>query len=87
LTHFSAAMISGFACSVTSMPFDLIKTRMQEMQKNDGRYKYSGVANTLKKTVSCEGFLALWRGFLPYYARAGSITVLTLLFLEQLQKL
>ena len=34
-----------------------------------------------------EGFFALWKGFTPYYFRIGPHTVLTFIFLEQLQRL
>ncbi|KOB64128.1 putative Mitochondrial 2-oxoglutarate/malate carrier protein, partial [Operophtera brumata] len=39
------------------------------------------VVTSLLKT---EGVLSLWKGFLPYYARLGPHTVLTFIFLEQL---
>ena len=37
-------------------------------------------ANTVKQ----EGLLSLWKGFTPYYARLGPHTVLTFIFLEQM---
>ena len=36
--------------------------------------------------VAKEGPLALWKGFLPYYSRLGPHTVLTFIFMEQLNK-
>lgn len=39
------------------------------------------------KTVRNEGFFSLWKGFTPYYARLGPHTVLTFIFVEQLNKL
>jgi solute carrier family 25 oxoglutarate transporter 11 len=39
------------------------------------------------KVVRQEGVLALWKGFFPYYSRLGPHTVLTFIFLEQLNKL
>ena len=38
------------------------------------------------KTVRQEGFFSLWKGFTPYYARLGPHTVLTFIFLEQMNK-
>ena len=38
------------------------------------------------KTISKEGFFSLWKGFTPYYARLGPHTVLTFIFLEQMNK-
>lgn len=31
-----------------------------------------------------EGVFSLWKGFLPYYARLGPHTILTFIFLEQM---
>ena len=36
------------------------------------------------KVVGKEGFFSLWKGFTPYYARLGPHTVLTFIFLEQM---
>lgn len=38
------------------------------------------------KTISKEGFFSLWKGFTPYFARLGPHTVLTFIFLEQMNK-
>ena len=38
------------------------------------------------KVIRNEGVLSLWKGFTPYYARLGPHTVLTFIFLEQLNK-
>ena len=40
----------------------------------------------LIRVVSKEGFFSLWKGFTPYYARLGPHTVLTFIFLEQMNK-
>jgi len=36
------------------------------------------------KVIRNEGFFSLWKGFTPYYARLGPHTVLTFIFLEQM---
>lgn len=38
------------------------------------------------RTIGKEGFFSLWKGFTPYYARLGPHTVLTFIFLEQMNK-
>lgn len=38
----------------------------------------------LLKVIRYEGFFSLWKGFTPYYARLGPHTVLTFIFLEQM---
>ncbi len=42
--------------------------------------------DVLMKVVRKEGFFSLWKGFTPYYARLGPHTVLTFIFLEQMNK-
>ncbi|KAL1482563.1 hypothetical protein MTO96_033708, partial [Rhipicephalus appendiculatus] len=42
--------------------------------------------DVLTKVVRNEGFFSLWKGFTPYYARLGPHTVLTFIFLEQMNK-
>ncbi|KAJ2940397.1 hypothetical protein O0L34_g76 [Tuta absoluta] len=76
--HFCAAMTSGLITTIVSMPVDIIKTRIQNAAK--GQSQVEVVTNLIKN----EGPLALWKGFLPYYARLGPHTVLTFIFLEQL---
>ena len=38
------------------------------------------------KLIRQEGLFALWKGFTPYYFRLGPHTVITFIFLEQLQQ-
>lgn len=53
----------------------------------DGVPEYKGATDALMKIIGNEGVLALWKGFTPYYARIGPHTVLTFIFLEQLNHL
>ncbi|XP_068617723.1 mitochondrial 2-oxoglutarate/malate carrier protein [Battus philenor] len=75
--HFCASMVSGLITTITSMPVDIIKTRIQNAAK--GQSQLDVVTNILRN----EGVFSLWKGFLPYYARLGPHTVLTFIFLEQ----
>lgn len=84
--HFVASMISGLITTAASMPVDIAKTRIQNMTMIDGKPEYKGAIDVLTKVVSREGFFALWKGFTPYYARLGPHTVLTFIFLEQMNK-
>ncbi|KHJ43859.1 hypothetical protein D918_05912 [Trichuris suis] len=83
--HFWASMISGLATTVTSMPVDMAKTQLQNMQMIDGRPEFRGAFDVWAKVVKKEGILALWKGFTPYYLRLGPHTVLTFVFLEQMK--
>lgn len=54
------------------------------MKTIDGKPEYRGPVDVLAKVVRNEGVFALWKGFMPYYFRLGPHTVLTFIFLEQL---
>jgi len=83
--HFFASMCSGFISTVASMPVDIVKTRVQNMAPDaEGKMPYKGAGDCFMKIVRNEGVFALWKGFLPYYFRLGPHTVLTFIFLEQL---
>ncbi|XP_071545740.1 mitochondrial 2-oxoglutarate/malate carrier protein-like [Panulirus ornatus] len=82
--HFCASMISGLVTTAASMPVDIAKTRIQNMKMIDGKPEYRGAVDVLSKVVRNEGFFSLWKGFTPYYMRLGPHTVLTFVFLEQM---
>lgn len=82
--HFCASMCSGFISTVASMPVDIVKTRVQNMKFIDGKPEFKGAGDCFMRLVRNEGVLALWKGFLPYYFRLGPHTVLTFIFLEQM---
>ncbi|CAN0416585.1 mitochondrial 2-oxoglutarate/malate carrier protein [Lampetra fluviatilis] len=84
--HFWASMLSGLVTTAASMPVDIVKTRVQNMRMIDGKPEYKNGLDVLMKVVRKEGFFSLWKGFTPYYARLGPHTVLTFIFLEQMNK-
>ena len=84
--HFCASMISGLVTTTASMPVDILKTRIQNMKIIDGKPEFKGAFDALGSLVKSEGVFALWKGFLPYYSRLGPHTVLTFIFLEQMNK-
>ncbi|XP_039603147.1 mitochondrial 2-oxoglutarate/malate carrier protein [Polypterus senegalus] len=86
LCHFCASMISGLVTTAASMPVDIVKTRIQNMRTIDGKPEYRNGLDVLIKVIRKEGFFSLWKGFTPYYARLGPHTVLTFIFLEQMNK-
>lgn len=84
--HFVASMISGLVTTIASMPVDIAKTRIQNMKIIDGKPEYKGAADVLLRVIRQEGFFSLWKGFTPYYFRLGPHTVITFIFLEQMNK-
>lgn len=83
--HFVASMISGLITTIASMPVDIAKTRIQNMKTLPGaKPEYRGTIDVLTRVIRQEGLFALWKGFTPYYCRLGPHTVLTFIFLEQM---
>jgi solute carrier family 25 oxoglutarate transporter 11 len=85
--HFCASMISGLVTTASSLPFDIAKTRIQNMRTINGIPEYKGILDVWVSAIRKEGFTSLWKGFLPYYLRVGPHTVLCFVFLEQLRSL
>ena len=52
----------------------------------DAKPEYKGAVDVIVKVIKYEGVTALWKGFTPYYFRLGPHTVLTFIFLEQMNK-
>lgn len=61
-------------------------TVMSRLYNQNGNL-YKGVFDCLAKTVKTEGFLAIYKGFLPHLARILPHTILTLSLAEQTNKL
>ncbi|MEQ2175448.1 hypothetical protein GOODEAATRI_018063 [Goodea atripinnis] len=75
--------------------------RIQNMRMIDGKPEYKNglvsfrtrpeptcvFQDVLMRVIGKEGFFSLWKGFTPYYARLGPHTVLTFIFLEQMNRL
>ena len=79
-------MCSGLVASAVSLPADLVKSRMQNMQTINGKPQFKNDIDCFVKTVRNEGVTALWRGFPVYAVRISGHTVLTFLALEFLQR-
>lgn len=75
-TQLSAAMIAGFTASLFSLPFDLLKSRMQ-----DGA-KYSGVFDAFRSILRNEGILSFWTGFAAYWGRTAPHAAIILISTE-----
>ncbi|CAL5027210.1 unnamed protein product [Urochloa decumbens] len=68
--HTLASVASGLSATTMSCPADVIKTRMMNQGK-EGKALYRSSYDCLAKTVRHEGMAALWKGFLPTWARLG----------------
>jgi solute carrier family 25 protein 34/35 len=77
--HLMASAVSGFGVCIVMNPWDVLMTRMYNQKGN----LYKNPFDCLVKTVSIEGPLALYKGFVPHLLRIGPHTILTLMFMEQ----
>ncbi|XP_031549444.1 kidney mitochondrial carrier protein 1-like [Actinia tenebrosa] len=73
-THFVASAIAGLAGAIASNPIDVAKTRMMnqrnlKVKSNDSQILYRSAAHCITMTMRTEGFFALYRGFIPNFAR------------------
>eukprot|EP00474_Spongospora_subterranea_P001705 CRZ02163.1 hypothetical protein [Spongospora subterranea] len=57
--------LAGFVSVYATMPFDVVKTRMQGLQAKS----YSGTIDCFRSVISNDGVLALWKGTTPRLSR------------------
>ncbi|MES1908967.1 MAG: hypothetical protein MHM6MM_001795 [Cercozoa sp. M6MM] len=82
-TALSASVLSGFFASFFSLPFDFIKTRIQQQKADaNGRLPYKGVVDCFTKVAKQEGPLVFYRGFPTFFVRIAPHAVFTLLIKE-----
>lgn len=87
-TSLMASAISGLACVVTSLPFDMIKTRLQNMKPDAaGVMPYKGVVDCARRIAVLEGPLAFWTGFVAYYGRTAPHAMIILITLEEFNRM
>lgn len=66
----TASLIGGFFAAFFSLPFDLVKTRLQRQSKApDGSLAYKNMFDCFYKVARDEGLLRFYRGFVPYFFR------------------
>ena len=71
-TTLSSSAMASTTAVVLSLPFDMMKTRLQNMKADaTGKMPYNGVVDCAVKIFTNEGPLAFWRGLAAYYARTG----------------
>mmetsp|Transcript_1667 Transcript_1667/g.2642 ORF Transcript_1667/g.2642 Transcript_1667/m.2642 type:complete len:297 (-) Transcript_1667:220-1110(-) len=75
-TRIGSSMIAGFTAAWFSLPFDLMKSRLQ-----DGT-KYKGIIDCASQILRKEGLLAFWTGFGAYYGRCAPHAMIILMSVE-----
>ena len=86
-THLSAAICAGFFSSLAASPADVVRSRMMSQVRDAaGRgLVYSTSLECLRMSIRIEGWLALWKGWGPSFARTGPHACVNFLVIEQLR--
>jgi solute carrier family 25 2-oxodicarboxylate transporter 21 len=71
LNNFIAGTIGGCVATVVNTPFDVVKSRIQNSPRTTRPAKYNWSIPSLFLVAREEGFLALYKGFIPKVLRLG----------------
>eukprot|EP00903_Cladosiphon_okamuranus_P005394 g5382.t1 len=81
----SSAAIAGFTAAGFSLPFDMLKSRLQDQKPDSkGNLPYKGLADCASGILRKEGPLAFWTGFTAYYGRCAPHAMIILLSIESI---
>ncbi|XP_013398373.1 mitochondrial uncoupling protein 4-like [Lingula anatina] len=87
VTHSLASGMSGIVAALVGTPADVVKTRIMNQPTKDGKgLLYTSSLNCAVKTVQNEGFLALYKGLLPIWARMAPWSLTFWLTYEKVRK-
>lgn len=83
-----ASAISGWFAVTLSLPFDLIKTKIQRMKPDPvtKELPYRDMIDCAAKTFRQGGPLGFYKGYMTYYARIAPHAMITLVFLDFVNK-
>ncbi|KAJ9609761.1 hypothetical protein H2200_006089 [Cladophialophora chaetospira] len=84
-THFLASLVAGTVATTACAPADVLKSRIQNAVTVDG--VKPSVSKIIAESMRTEGPRFLMRGWTPAWLRLAPNTVLTFIFIEQLQRL
>ncbi|XP_047107357.1 mitochondrial uncoupling protein Bmcp [Schistocerca piceifrons] len=92
--HFISSFIASLGSAVASTPIDVVRTRLMNQRKLKAVTRdtksvriYTGSIDCLVQTVKNEGFLALYKGFIPTWVRMGPWNIIFFVTYEQLKQL
>lgn len=85
---FVATTCSSFCANIVANPFDVIKSRIQQMPVDaaTGKPLYSGMGDCFAKSIRQEGIFVLWRGFTPAFIKLAPYSIISLTLLDKLTK-
>ncbi|XP_054035898.1 mitochondrial uncoupling protein 4 isoform X3 [Dryobates pubescens] len=89
LTHSVASCCSGLVAAVLGTPADVVKTRiMNQPRDKQGRgLLYKSSMDCLIQSVQGEGFMSLYKGFIPTWMRMAPWSLVFWLTYEQIRRI
>ncbi|XP_073836884.1 mitochondrial uncoupling protein Bmcp-like isoform X1 [Musca autumnalis] len=94
--HFVSSFIASLGSAIASTPIDVVRTRLMNQKPvtvvngmvtaATAQKIYTGSIDCAVQTVRNEGFLALYKGFIPTWVRMGPWNVIFFITYEQLKK-
>lgn len=84
---FCSTLASSFCANLVSCPFDVMKSRLQNMPiRPDGTAMYSGLPDCFVQSIKAEGVLVMWRGFTPAFIKLAPYTIISLTLVDKITK-
>jgi solute carrier family 25 protein 14/30 len=84
--HFLSSMVAGFSAALASNPVDVVRTRLM-VQRRSANTVYKSAVHCGLHTIGTEGVTALFKGFVPSFARMGPWNVIFFVVYEKLKSL
>jgi solute carrier family 25 (mitochondrial oxoglutarate transporter), member 11 len=87
-TMFVATTISSFFATIACNPFDVIKSRLQNMSVTATNIKpmYNGMIDCFIKSIKGEGIMVLYKGFTPAFIKLAPYSIISLTIADKLTK-
>ncbi|XP_043582992.1 mitochondrial uncoupling protein Bmcp isoform X2 [Bombus pyrosoma] len=91
--HFVSSFIASMGSAIASTPIDVVRTRLMNQKRIPTAsgmlppHIYNGSIDCFVQTFKNEGFLALYKGFVPTWFRMGPWNIIFFITYEQLKQL
>jgi solute carrier family 25 oxoglutarate transporter 11 len=84
---FCATLCSSFCANIVANPFDVVKSRMQQMPiAADGTALYTSMGDCFAKSIRAEGLMVLYAGFTPAFVKLAPYSIISLTLADKLTK-
>ena len=85
-TMFTGSLVSSFAANLVCCPFDVIKSRLQNMPAPAPGQPalYNGMVDCLVKSMAKDGPFVVYRGFFPAFIKLAPYTTISFVLVEQI---